>query len=100
MREHSFEPGYALLVASCVRCGGMCQGDPDTIPSALVHEDTRCPIGPDGQPVKRGQTGVSREPLCPACTHLMEAAQRAGRGVPWPLARVDRITFPESEAKL
>ena len=96
MREHSFEPGHALLIASCIRCGAMCQGDPDTMPSALVHEDTRCPIGPDGQQVRRGQPGVSREPLCPGCVTVMTAAQQAGGSkVPWPLARVDRINFPD-----
>ena len=87
-----FDEG-ALLVAPCGRCGAVFVSNPDTVPSVWMHQQTRCPLRPDGTDIVPGEPGTAREPLCHGCAKIVHSA--VGKRVPvrdlFPRARLDRI---------
>lgn len=89
----SFDEGTLILMAPCVRCGGVFASDPETVPSVWVNTSTRCPVRTDGTAIEPGEPGTEREPLCETCTPIVRAA--VGRSAPvldlFPLARIDLI---------
>lgn len=87
--------GEAVMEAygGCIRCRRFFGFDPETVPSTSVHPATRCPIRPDGTPVKPGDADAVREPLCVPCVYVFRAAGGADRPITelFPHAQLDRI---------
>lgn len=91
--DHPVDMPIMTCYAPCVACGHVFGFDPETVPSATVDPRTRCPIRPDGTPVKPGDPDGVREPLCPLCAHRFQAAGGEDRPVLelFPRARIELI---------
>ncbi|MDA0637149.1 hypothetical protein OUY22_27425 [Nonomuraea sp. MCN248] len=74
-----------LVITEGCRCGlWPLLVDPDHAVSVLIHQATGTPVGPDGNPARRGDPLGQRQALCPACVRLCRQATAQRKLVSWP----------------
>ncbi|NUR59351.1 MAG: hypothetical protein HOV87_11880 [Catenulispora sp.] len=74
-------PGEPVIevYAECGRHGGlMMMGHPDAIPTVWVDQQTMSPLRPDGTPIKPGQPGTVKLPLCHPCADFLTRFPEGG----------------------